>query len=98
MLDIIIRPLARNDLMGIWQYTYEEWGIAQADSYLRAISQLINKLALSPKLGRSADDILSGIRKIHFRHHLVLYQTSQTKLEIVRVLHERMDVTDQKLD
>lgn len=82
----------------IWQYTYEEWRVAQADNYLNEMSELINKLVLSPKLGRSADDILAGIRKIHFRHHLVLYQTSQTKLEIVRVLHERMDVTDQELD
>ncbi|WP_417527496.1 type II toxin-antitoxin system RelE/ParE family toxin [Marinomonas shanghaiensis] len=82
----------------MWQYNYEEWGVAQADNYLNEMSELINKLALSPKLGRSADDILAGIRKIHFRHHLVLYQTSQTKLEIVSVLHERMDVADQELD
>ena len=98
MLDIVIRPLARNDIMGIWQYTYENWGVTQADSYLNEMSQLINKLASSPKLGRSADDIVLGIRKFKFKHHLILYQSNQTKLEIVRILHERMDVADQELD
>lgn len=46
MLKIEIKPLARNDLLGIWDYTFQEWGAAQADVYLQ---DLENAFSVSPK-------------------------------------------------
>ncbi len=34
MLTVNKRPLAENDLIDIWIYGYEQWGIAQADHYI----------------------------------------------------------------
>ena len=34
MLEIVKRPRAKEDLKGIWHYTFNEWGEAQADTYL----------------------------------------------------------------
>lgn len=32
-----IRELAQADLENIWLYTYEEWGVEQADKYIRLL-------------------------------------------------------------
>ena len=32
-----LRQLAQNDLEEIWLYTLQEWGIAQADNYIRTL-------------------------------------------------------------
>ena len=34
MLEIVKRPRAKEDLNGIWRYSFNEWSEAQADKYL----------------------------------------------------------------
>ncbi|CAM3664091.1 Toxin ParE1 [Vibrio aerogenes CECT 7868] len=92
-----IRPLARQDMLDIWQYTCDKWGRRQADRYLRELAEKLSVLAGMPELGRAADYIFSGLRVYHFRHHIVLYQITATHIDIIRVLHERMDVTQHPL-
>lgn len=43
MTNIVIKPAAKADLIDIWHYSYENWGKAQADSYLFGLEvRLIN--------------------------------------------------------
>ena len=92
MLELVIRPRARRDLKGIWKYTVKEWGVAQADKYLGDIDREINGLLEFPELGVSYDHIRPGYRALHVMHHLVFYRRKDQTLQIVRVLHEAMDV------
>jgi len=41
-----IRTLAQADLESIWLYTVEQWGVEQADTYLNALIQRFEWLAL----------------------------------------------------
>jgi toxin ParE1/3/4 len=92
MLKIHIKPLARNDLLGIWQYSFEKWGASKADTYLNELDSSIRQLSQSPQLGRAIDDVRQGMRLFPCKHHIVLYQIDDESLVVVRVLHERMDI------
>ena len=97
MLNINIKPLAHQDLLGIWQYTNETWGSKQADLYLQELDATLKKLPSSPKIGRAIDEIRKGIRLLPFRQHIVIYQITIDSIDIVRVLHKRMDIYRHKL-
>ena len=50
-------------------------------------------LTVHPLMGRDCSDIRPGYRKYGIGKHLVFYrQIESEEIEIVRILHERMDV------
>jgi len=34
---VVLSPKAKSDLSGIWDYTFEEWGVEQAEKYVREL-------------------------------------------------------------
>lgn len=98
MYDIVTPPLAREDLIGIWLYTFEQWGEAQADKYLDEIEDAIAQLRRNPKLGRPRDDLRAGYRSLLANRHVVYYMLTAKTVRIVRVLHAGMDPLDHLRD
>ena len=92
MLEIRIRPRARQDLKGIWRYSFERWGESRADLYLRQLDTAIQSLREFPDIGEPCDHIRAGYRKLHVNRHLVFYRRIDRHVEIVRILHQAMDV------
>ena len=92
MLKINIKPLARQDLLGIWQYSNETWGNKQADLYLQELDATLKKLSNSPKLGRAIDEVRENMGLIPCKQHIIIYQIKADSIDIVRVLHKRMDI------
>jgi len=91
MLEIVKRPCAKEDLKGIWRYSFEEWGEAQADKYLSEIEAGIGKLRRNPKLGRPREEVRAGYRSLRINQHIVYYMLTPSVIRVVRVLHARMD-------
>jgi toxin ParE1/3/4 len=88
-----ITKRAENDLADIWLYTFHQWSNEQADRYINLIIDEIEYLAKKPKAARAIDNIREGYRVSKVKSHLLFYrQLADTTIEIVRVLHERMDV------
>ncbi|WP_308388801.1 type II toxin-antitoxin system RelE/ParE family toxin [Acidithiobacillus sp. AMEEHan] len=84
---------AKNDLRGIARYTEERWGRAQRRHYLKGLHDALQRLADSPALGIACDYIEPGLRKHPFQSHVVFYDViSDEEIQVVRVLHKRMDV------
>jgi len=79
------------DLIGIWVYTFEQWSEAQADRYLAALQNGINKLAGDPEDGKQRDTLRPGYWSKRIEHHVIFYTFNDTELRIRRVLHEAMD-------
>ena len=83
---------AESDLEDIWLYTFESWSLEQAESYHSLLNQAFDGFAANTKVGRIAD-----IRDGYFKHsvgsHLIFYTITNTNLDVVRILHQRMDVT-----
>lgn len=83
---------AKSDLKSIGRYTQETWGVEQRNRYLTLLDQSFHALAVNPLLGRGCGDIKPGYRKLPIGKHFVFYRQKEPDLiEIVRVLHERMD-------
>jgi toxin ParE1/3/4 len=92
MADVHLTELAKQDLLLIGRYTQMTWGRAQRNIYLTKIDESFRLLAMQPQLGQSCDDLRSGYRKYPVGRHLIFYRQSATGLEIVRILHSRMDI------
>ncbi|MEI6886050.1 MAG: type II toxin-antitoxin system RelE/ParE family toxin [Bacteroidota bacterium] len=84
---------AVKDLEEIWIYTFEHWSVEQADRYYTLIIDEIEFLSSNPASGQLMDHIKEGYRASKVKSHLVFYKiTGDKTIEVVRILHERMDV------
>ena len=83
---------ALDDLRSIARYTQKNWGREQRNKYLSKPDESIRMLAHEPHLGRACDKIRQGYRKHHVGRHLIFYRHTSALIEIIRILHERMDV------
>jgi plasmid stabilization system protein ParE len=54
MADFRLTPAALRDLEGIWRYTVQQRGVAQAERYLDALNASFEALALAPFSARHA--------------------------------------------
>ena len=84
---------AKSDLKSIATYTQRKWGREQRGIYLKQFDDAFHLLANSPEVGAKCDFIKLGYRKFPNVSHVVFYRSlSDSKIEIVRILHKRMDV------
>jgi len=83
---------AKADLHSIGRYTQATWGREQRNIYLARLDACFHLLAREPHRGRACDDIRAGYRKYHVGRHLIFYRESLEGLEIIRILHDRMDI------
>jgi toxin ParE1/3/4 len=83
---------AKTDLRSIGRYTQATWGHEQRNRYLARLDAWFHLLAREPHRGRACDDIRAGYRKYHVGWHLIFYRVSPEGLEIIRILHDRMDI------
>ena len=88
-----ISEKANDDIEKIWLYTFENWSVEQADRYYNLIMDEIEYLAANFESGKSVDPIKKGYRVSRVKSHLIFYRKSKGNLvEIVRVLHQSMDI------
>ncbi len=90
MLKVVQRPLAKKDLIKIWQYIGQH-NPSAADKLLDKIDEGIQALAHHPSIGRPRPEIGNEIRSFPVDNHTIYYLHDDTKLDIIRVLHTRMD-------
>ena len=64
----------------------------QAERYVRLINESFRQIADNTSLGRSCDAIREGYRKRSVGRHVIFYRTVDGGVDVVRILHERMDV------
>ena len=87
---------AKLDLKSISAYTQRKWGKEQRRIYIRQFDDAFHLLAETPEIGNTCDYIKIGYRKFHVTSHIVFYRTvTESKIEIVRILHKRMDAKPQ---
>lgn len=91
MNELVVLPLAEVDLEGVWLDTLERWGSTQADIYVDQLYERLQVLRKHPELGKACDDLRAGYRRLLVAHHVAFYRIASDTIEIVRVLHERMD-------
>lgn len=90
MHKIVKSPLAEDDLIDIWQYSYNKWGVDKAVEYLLQLDTGIQGLASNPEIGKTRENIRRGYRSIQINRHVIYYRVDAEIIDIIRVLHERM--------
>lgn len=99
-MKYLISREANRDLENIWLYTFKNWSKEQADRYLNLIIDEIEHLAENPKSGQDYERIRKGYFRSRIKSHFIFYKINSaiSKIKIIRILHQRMDIEAQLID
>jgi toxin ParE1/3/4 len=91
-LKVVFKEQAIFDLEDIWLYTLHTWSLRQADRYHSMILKEIEFLVAHPKSGKDQHNIRAGYRSSKIKSHIIFFRILENELEVIRILHERMDI------
>ena len=92
---------AEVDFANILKWTTENFGARQSRVYRDTLVEAIGELADGANVAgsRARDEIMAGLRTLHVARrgrrgsHFLMYRaTPNSTIEIVRILHDRMDL------
>ena len=86
MTRVVLTDSAKQDLLDVWLYIAADNPDA-ADRLLDEIDETLHLLAGAPGLGRSRDDIASGLRYFPIGSYLILYEALPDGITVVRLVH-----------
>lgn len=91
---------ARNDLQNIWLYTFENWSLEQADKYVGLLLTEMEHHATDPGKGIDRSLVKSGYKCFQVKSHVIFYRivNDKTEIEVIRILHKRMDIENRLRD
>jgi toxin ParE1/3/4 len=93
---------AELDFANILKWTTENFGARQANIDRDTLVQALGELAEGPEVAgsKARDEIMLGLRTLHIarrgrrgRHFLMYRVAPATTIEVVRILHDRMELT-----
>lgn len=97
-LPFVISKKAVSDLEEIWLYTVEKWSVEQADRYYNLIFEEINYICKNKAPGKTMENVRKGYRATKIKSHLIFYRVLNNTIEVIRILHERMDIENRLND
>ncbi|SFI85148.1 type II toxin-antitoxin system RelE/ParE family toxin [Myroides guanonis] len=88
------------DIENIWLYTFETWSMEQADRYYNLILDEIEYLSQNPTSGKDYSHIRKAYYHSKVKSHYIFYRinSKENLIEIIRVLHEQMDIENRLND
>lgn len=81
---------ASSDLANIFQYTYKNFTLSQAEYYLSELDECFIMLSSEPDLAYKVEDIKKKYFRYLCRKHAVYFQVRKDDIFIIRVLHQQM--------
>lgn len=91
MSEVILSPRAKLDLSEIWDYTLSQWGVDQAEKYVRDLWTMMEMQASDPTKSVDIGDVRKGYRKSRSGSHVIFFKVTGDGIDVVRILHQRMD-------
>jgi toxin ParE1/3/4 len=84
---------AVDDLSAIWEYTCDNWSERQADKYYYMILETCQDIADGKLTAKRYEEIHSEILGTKAGQHIIFFrQIKADRTEIVRILHNQMDL------
>ncbi len=84
---------AAEDLAHIWYYTVDTWSENQADHYFQMLLDSFKDISDRGVSGKQYEGIYTGLLGKQAGKHIIFYRMiNRDVVEIVRILHERMDL------
>jgi toxin ParE1/3/4 len=91
MVQLIIKPLALQDLEEIWLYTFQTWSIQQADFYQDQLYYGMQLLSENNKIAKNISLNAQAYLYYKVNHHYIFFRIENKQLIVIRILHEKMD-------
>lgn len=93
MSGVRFTPQTRLQLNAIWRYSVRNWGERRADSYLRAIDDVIAAVASGEKQTRACEQYGHGLQSVRSGSHYVYLRHGSTAdvFIVMGVLHQGME-------
>jgi toxin ParE1/3/4 len=82
---------ARRDLIEIWRYIANE-NESAADRFIDFITRRFKLLGENPYAGRSRDELRPGYRSFPVGQYVVFNRVSESRVQIMHVLHGKRDI------
>ncbi len=98
MRPIKLTLLAKSDLKDLLKYTQKVWGERQRKIYKAHFDQAFALLSEFPEGGLRRDELFIGCRCKLVEQHVIFYRLTKNAVEVVRILHSRMDIQSQFRD
>jgi toxin ParE1/3/4 len=93
MANYRLTTKATEDLARIWNYTVDNWSEKQADNYFHMLLASCQDISDGRVYGKKYEGIYPGLLGKKAGKHIIFYRIiSRDVVEIVRILHERMDL------
>ncbi|VDS08941.1 Toxin ParE1 [Paracoccus haematequi] len=90
--DLLISSLAREDLKGIGRYNQQNWGVAQRNNYLGDFATMFDRIRDGAVAGQQRSAIRPGVMSCRCNRHVIFFRRDPVgTVEILRILHQRMD-------
>jgi len=87
-----LRRIAEKDLEDNWFYSFEMWGVEQADNYIRSLVSRFKWLSENQKSGRKRDDVKTGHYCLPEGEHVIFYKIHNGIIDIIGIPHHSQDV------
>ena len=92
MSGVVLSPKAKADLSDVWDYTYSEWGVDQAEKYIRELWVTVQEQTRDLTKSVDIGDVRKGYRKVRSGSHVIFFKvTRDGVVVVVRILHQKMD-------
>jgi toxin ParE1/3/4 len=99
MAKCIFTKKAVYDLTRIWKYTLNKWSEDQADRYYLMILENCREIANNPELGNNYSGVTENLFGFKVGRHIIFYRKIEdNEVEIIRILHEQMDIENRIKD
>ena len=92
MANYRLSQKAKSDISNIYIYTYKNFGETQADRYVAGLEKVLEALSCQPALGRKINHIRKGYFRFEYMSHSIFFRKTRNILEIIRILHNGMDM------
>lgn len=91
---------AQNDFETIWLYTFENWSTEQADRYYNLLLDEIEYIVQNPEAGKDYSHVRKGYLRSKVKSHFIFYKINrnESQIEIIRILHQQMDIENRLND
>ena len=91
MKRLDVTEIARADLASIRRYSTRTWGPDQTTLYMDALRNTMTGLVRGSVITRPRDDLRPGLLMATSGRHSIFFEADDTRILVVRVLHDRMD-------
>ena len=93
MSQYVIIEKAIEDINNIQIYTAENWSVAQANRYYNLIIDEIEYIVNNFDMALDFGKIRKSYKYSKVKSHLIFFKKDKmNEIEVIRVLHERMDI------